>query len=47
MAVDDGGNFPGPAGAASATLAELGAGLGGDTDLGHGKNSSNVRLWLV
>jgi hypothetical protein len=36
MAVQHGRDLARPAGAASAALAELGAGLGGDTDLGHG-----------
>ena len=36
VAVEDGGDLAGPADAAGGALAELGAGLGGDTDLGHG-----------
>ena len=37
VAVEHGGDLAGPAGPAGGALAELGAGLGGDLDLGHGE----------
>src|SRR5205085_8512361 len=40
VAVQHGGHLAGPTGTPGTTLAELGAGFGADTDLGHGKTPS-------
>src|SRR5207248_10448543 len=40
VAVQHGGHLAGPTGTPGTTLAELGTGLGADTDLGHGKTPS-------
>jgi hypothetical protein len=46
VAVEHGGHLAGTAGAAGRTLAELGAGLGDDADLGHGGTPRNdCKLW--